>query len=78
MEQTSTHDLLILHAYGETTLEQREYLATQLAINENLQEELMEIIGTKRQLTAQMKSPSKTSVRIIMEHSHKTERLQEI
>ena len=78
MEQTSTHDLLILHAYGETTLEQRAYLPTQLAINENLQEELMEIIGTKRQLTAQMKSPSKTSVRIIMEHSHKTEHLQEI
>lgn len=78
MEQTSTHDLLVLHAYGETTLEQRDFLATQLAINENLQEELMEIVRIKRELTTKMKSPSETSVRIIMEHSYKTEHLQEI
>ena len=78
MEQTSTQDLLILHAYGETTLEQREHLATLLANDENLKEELMEIISTKRELTSQMKSPSQTSVRIIMEHSYKTEHLQEI
>jgi len=77
MEQTSTQDLLILHAYGETTLEQREFLATLLANDESLQEELMEIIRTKRELTAQMKCPSQTSVRIIMEHSYKTEHLQE-
>ena len=78
MEQTSTQDLLLLHIYGETTLEQREFLATQLAIDDNLQEELMELIRTKRELNAQMKSPSETSVRIIMEYSHKTEHLQEI
>jgi len=78
MEQTSTRDLLLLHAYGETTLEQRELLASELTNNESLQEELMEIIGTRRQLNAKMKSPSATSIRIIMEHSHKTEHLQEI
>lgn len=78
MEQTSTLDLLILHTYCETNLEQREYLATQLANNETLQEELMEIISTKRALTSKMKSPSETSVRIIMEHSYKTEHVQEI
>ena len=78
MGQTSTHDLLILHAYGETTPEQREFLAAQLALDESMQEELMEIIRTKRELTSKMKSPSETSVRIIMEHSYKTEHLQEI
>ena len=78
MIQTSTLDLLVLHAYGETTLQQKEFLATQLAINENLQDELMELIRAKRQLNAKMKSPSNTSVRIIMEHSYKTEHLQEI
>jgi len=78
MERTSTQDLLILHAYGETSPEQREFLATQLAMNENLQEELMDIIRTKRELTSQTKSPSQTSLRIIMEHSYKTEHLQEI
>ncbi len=78
MEQTSTQDLLILHAYGETTLEQRESLAKQLASDETLQEELLEIIRTKRELNSQMKSPSVTSLRIIMEHSYKTEHLQEI
>ena len=78
MGKNSTQDLLILHAYGETTLEQREFLAILLATDENLQEELMEIIQTNRELTAQLKSPSQTSVRIIMGHSYKTEHLQEI
>ncbi|HLP50168.1 MAG TPA: hypothetical protein VK154_04750 [Chitinophagales bacterium] len=78
MEQTSTQDLLVLHAYGETTVEQREFLAAELANDENLQDELMELIRTKRDLTSKLKSPSATSIRIIMEHSHKTEHLQEI
>ena len=78
MKQTSTQDLLVLHAYGETTLQQKEFLATELAIGDNLQEELMELIRAKRQLNSQMKSPSQTSVLIIMEHSYRTEHLQEI
>lgn len=78
MEQISTHDLLVLHAYGETTLEQREYLAGLLANDENLQDELMEIVSTQRELNSRLKSPSATSIRIIMEHSHQTEHLQEI
>ena len=78
MKQTSTQDLLVLHAYGETSLEQKEFLATELATGETLQEELMELIRAKRQLNSKMKSPSETSLRIIMEHSYKTEHLQEI
>jgi hypothetical protein len=78
MKQTSTQDLLVLHAYGETNLEQKEFLAAELAIGDNLQEELMELIRAKRQLYSKLKSPSPTSLRIIMEHSYKTEHLQEI
>ena len=78
MKTNSTLDLLLLHAYGETTLEERELLAAELSENESLQEELMEMVQTKRQLNSQMKSPSETSLRIIMEHSYKTEHLQEI
>lgn len=78
MIQTSTRELLLLHAYGETNPEQREYLAGLLAESETLQNELLEIMDAKRQLSQQLKSPSATSVRIIMEHSHKTEYLQEI
>lgn len=78
MKQTSTQNLLVLHAYGETNLEQKEFLAAELTTDETLQEELMELIRAKRQLNFKMKSPSSTSVRIIMEHSYKSEHLQEI
>lgn len=77
MEETSTLDLLLLHAYDETTLEEREFMAAELTINESLQEELMEMVQTKRQLNSIMRSPSETSLRIIIEHSYKTEHLQE-
>jgi anti-sigma factor RsiW len=78
MEQTSTLDLLTLHVYGETSLEEREHLAQLLAEDDNLQEQLMELVQTKRELNSFMKKPSDTSLRIIMEHSRKSEQLQEI
>ena len=78
MNQTSTPNLLLLHAYGETTAEQKEVLATALVNDPDLHEELIAVIKSKRVLNSKMKSPSNTSVRIIMEHSYKTEHLQEI
>ncbi len=78
MDQISTQDLLILHAYGETTLEQRMHLAVEMAKDPGLQGELMELIRGKRLLNSLAKGPSDTSVRIIMEHSYQTEHLQEI
>ena len=78
MIQTSTPNLLLLHAYGETTEEQKEVLATELIKDPSLHEEMVAVIKTKRLLNREMKSPSITSVRIIMEHSYKTEHLQEI
>ena len=78
MIQTSTPNLLLLHAYGETTEEQKEVLATELIKDPVLHEEFVTVIKSKRALNNEMKSPSNTSVRIIMEHSYKTEHLQEI
>ena len=78
MEQTSTQNLLLLHAYGETDECQKEFLATELIKDPSLQEDLMEMIRAKRMLNSKVMSPSETSVRIIMEHSYKTEHLQEI
>jgi len=78
MNQTSTPNLLLLHAYGETTEEQKEFLATELVKDASLHEEMIAVIKSKRILNSKMMSPSNTSVRIIMEHSYKTEHLQEI
>ena len=78
MIQTSTQDLLVLHAYGETTAEQKQQLARELATNETLHQELLEIVHTKKMLDAKKMSPSDTSLRIIMAHSHKTEHHHEI
>jgi hypothetical protein len=78
MTQNSTQNLLLLHAYNETTEAQKSELAVELAKDPSVQEDLMDIIRTKRVLNGKMKSPSPTSVRIIMEHSYKTEHLQEI
>ncbi|MCW5906593.1 MAG: hypothetical protein KIS94_01955 [Chitinophagales bacterium] len=78
MIQTSTQNLLVLHAYGETTESQKQQLAREMATNESLHEELMELVRAKRELNRKLLSPSESSIRIIMEHSNKTEYLQEI
>ena len=78
MITTSTPNLLLLHAYGETTEEQKEVLATELIKDPALHEEMIAVIRSKRLLNSKMTGPSNTSVLIIMEHSYKTEHLQEI
>lgn len=78
MIQPSTQNLLVLHAYGETTESQKQQLAREMAANETLRKELMELVKAKRALNQKLLSPSESSVRLIMEHSYKTEHLQEI
>lgn len=75
MKHTSTQDLLVLHTYGETTPQQEVELMEALANNEALQAELLELEQAKDILTSKMKSPSLTSLRIIMEYSQRTEQL---
>ena len=68
MIQTSTPNLLLLHAYGETTEEQKEVLATELIKDPVLHEEFVTVIKSKRALNNEMKSPSNTSVRRPLSH----------
>lgn len=77
MKQNSTSQLVLIHAYGETNQAQREALEKELSENSTIYEEYMNAIRIKRMLNSKMLSPSATSIRIIMEHSHKTEHLQE-
>ncbi len=78
MIQISTQNLLTLHAYGETSESQKQMLSDEIAANPELHQNLIELIKVKRQLNTKMVSPSETSIRIIMNHSHRTEHLQEI
>ena len=78
MIQTSTQNLLVLHAYNETTPLQKQQLAKEMALNETLHEELMELLRGKKLLDSKLSSPSETSVQIILRHACKAEHLQEI
>ncbi|MBL7777764.1 MAG: hypothetical protein JNK66_05615 [Chitinophagales bacterium] len=79
MIQISTQDLLLLHAYGETTPEQAARLERELADNPHLLAELNDILSMKDLLNDARLSPSATSVNIVLEHSQNTaEELHEI
>lgn len=79
MIQISTQDLLLLHAYGETTPEQAACLERELADNPHLLAELNDIVSMKDLLNDSRLSPSATSVNIVLEHSQNTaEELHEI
>lgn len=79
MIQISTQDLLLLHAYGETTPAQAAHLERELAANLHLQAELNEILSMKAMLNESRLSPSATSANIVLEHSQNTaEELHEI
>lgn len=77
MNQNSTHELLVRHLYGETIPSEREQIARELAMDESLHQELEELLEVKRRLDGNMRQPSETSLRLIMEYSDKTEHLQE-
>ncbi len=76
MTQNSTHEILILQTYAETTYAETEWLAAKLESEPNVRHELSALIETKKQLNAKLLSPSATSLQIIMAHSRKTEPAQ--
>ncbi len=78
MNKTSTSDLLLLHTYSETTSSQKDLIVEKISMNQDFQTEYTELVQSKHMLNKLVKSPSETSLRIIMEHSYKTEHLQEI
>ena len=69
--------LLPLYLYNEATEEQQLQLAEALLTDEALKQELDDMLRAKKWLNRKQKSPSASSIRIIMQHSAQTEHLQE-
>jgi len=78
MIQASTFDQLLLMAYGELNSEDARALQEQLKSDEELAREWHSILRLSGQLDQVSLSPSETSLKIVLEHSYKTEHLQEI
>ena len=65
-------------AYGELNSEDARALQEQLKSDEELAREWHSILRLSGQLDQVSLSPSETSLKIVLEHSYKTEHLQEI
>ncbi len=78
MIQSSTSDLLILLAYGELPETEATVLQAQIAADPVLAAEWDAIRQTIDELSGISLSPSETSTKIVLEHSCKTEHLQDI
>ncbi|MBS1623524.1 MAG: hypothetical protein JSS76_06405 [Bacteroidetes bacterium] len=78
MIQSSTSDSLLLLAYGELPESEASALREQIASDPVLAAEWDAIRLTIDELSATSVSPSETSTKIVLEHSCKTEHLQDI
>lgn len=78
MIQSSTSDLLILLAYGELPENEAAALQAQIAAEPALAAEWEAVRQTIDELSTISLSPSETSTKIVLEHSCKTEHLQDI
>lgn len=78
MTQSSTSDQLLLMAYGELDADKARTLQQQLLTNSELTNEWQNILRLTGQIDKISFSPSETSLKIVLEHSFKTEHLQEI
>lgn len=78
MVQLSTSDQLLLMAYGELNSRDARALQEQIQSDETLADEWYSILRLTGRLDKFSLSPSETSLRIVLEHSYKTEHLQEI
>lgn len=78
MVQISTSDQLLLMAYGELNNEDARTLQEQLKSDNDLAKEWHSILRLTGKLDKVSLSPSETSLKIVLEHSYKTEHLQEI
>ena len=78
MIQLSTSDQLLLMAYGELDSKDARTLQAQIQADEELAKEWYSILRLTGRLDKLSVSPSETSLKIVLEHSYKTEHLQEI
>lgn len=77
MNKNSTPETFIRHLYGETTKAEKEQVGIELALDESCFAEFNDLLEAKNSLNLLIEKPSETSLKIIMEHSHRTEHLQE-
>ena len=78
MVQLSTSDQLLLMAYGELSSADARALQEQIKADNDLATQWYDILRLTGHLDHITSSPSETSLRIVLEHSYKTEHLQEI
>ena len=78
MVQISTSDQLLLMAYGELSAQDARTLQQQIKADSDLTTEWHTILRLTGRLDHISVSPSETSLKIVLEHSYKTEHLQEI
>ena len=76
MAQDFTYNNLILLAYGEIAQDQQSAMLSHTLCDEQLSEKFATILNVKDRLDADMKSPSDTSLQIIMQHSRDTRELE--
>ena len=77
MNKKSTPETFIRHLYGETTDVEKEQVCREMALDEACFSNFNALLEAKNSLHLLLEKPSETSLKIIMEHSHKTEHLQE-
>jgi hypothetical protein len=78
MKQVSTSDQLLLLSYGELPSQDALKLQEQIICDDDLAYQWDTLCHTVSEMDRLLFSPSDTSVRIVQEHSYKTEHLQEI
>lgn len=75
MNQISTNNLLLQLAYGELSEQDATTLMEKISQDSDLLKEWETILAAKEELNFSVKKPSETSLKIIMEHSRKTEHI---
>jgi hypothetical protein len=78
MATLSTFDQLLLMAYGELSSVDARSLQDQIKTDNDLAKEWHSILRLTGRMDNIIYSPSDTSLKIVIEHSYKTEHLQEI
>ena len=78
MKQISTSNQLLSLAYDELTAPEAALLRSEIANDETLSQEWHTIRQMKAELNSLTRSPSRTSLSIILDHSLHSEQLQEI
>jgi hypothetical protein len=78
MIQSSTSDQLLLLAYGELNGAEASALLVQISSDPAIAAEWDAIKQLTSELSDTTYAPSETSLKIVLEHSYKTEHMQEI